>query len=508
VEDLVAFAQQQGLFDVPPAAEECAFDGQGQEEEQTAAAATPAGGKTASVLVLGARRLDCEITIDGPMCEQLVMEAVAYGADGEARKGWYRPSTGSIYYLELQQETSSQRHHVTVSRDSHQHLSILQHTHYDPTVLPAPGSSTELPSMSFLSYNMWHNQPAAWVYPDASTRWAKYWERLAYLASVIWTGGADVVGLQEVRYDQTFAPAGYHSGLSHLLDLLAALAVGEKGGGGGGQGKAALFQYVYQPAMSFAGHQGHLIREEEGVAILSKFPVRRTDYLLLPRDYADAGDGHQRVVLHAQVEPLVGGALVDVLVTHFALSSAARDAAAASIVAWAAEQGHENVVLMGDLNAEPEEESLQILREGGFRDAWEDMHPFVPAQAEVCEVAAQEEDEEEGGQEETDKKREGGDGAAEKDACEERARASEAQAQEGHAQASFTFPTCDPVKRIDYVLFRGKSLRPVAARLCGAEPTEESKDWDSPGGGMLERNGPVFASDHLAILVNFEDVRI
>ena len=505
----MAFAQQQGLFDLPPAVEQCAFDVQGREEGQGAAATA-----SSPVAVVGARRLDCEIAIDGPMCEQLVMEAVAYGADGEARKGWYRPSTGSIYYLELQQANPSRRHHVTVSRDSHQHLSILQHTHYDPTV-PASGSGKELPSISFLSYNMWHNQPAAWVYPDASTRWAKYWERLAYLASVIWTSGADVVGIQEVRYDQTFAPAGYHLGLSHLLDLLAALAVGEAkkaGGGGASKGRAAPFQYVYQPAMSFAGHQGHLLREEEGVAILSRFPVRRTDYLLLPRDYADAQDGHQRVVLHAQVEPELGGALVDVYVTHFALSSAARDAAAASIVAWAAEQGHENVVLMGDLNAEPDEESLRILREGGFRDAWEDMHPFVPAQAEVCEVAKQEEEEEEEEEgeeeEEAELSRADVEGAAEKDACERRSRASETQAQERHAQASFTFPTCDPVKRIDYVLFRGKSLRPVAARLCGAEPTEESKNWESPGGGMLERNGPVFASDHLAVLVNFEDLRI
>lgn len=505
---MVAFAQQQGLFAVPSALKECTFDSKSQEDEQggAAAAAPP-------VVVLGARRLDCEIAIDGPMCEQLVMEAVVYGPDVETQEIWYHPSTGSIYHIELQQDKPSRRHHVTISRDSHQHLSISQHTHYDPSDLSAPSTSKEFPSISFLSYNMWHNQPAAWVYPDASTRWSKYWERLAYLASIIWTSGADVVGLQEVRYDQTFGPAGYHSGLSHLLDLLAALAVGEEKNGKEGsrsQGQSAPFQYVYQPAMSFAGHQGHVLREEEGVAILSRFPVRRTDYLLLRRDYSDAQDGHQRIVLHAQVEPLQGGPLVDVYVTHLSLSSPARDAAARSIVAWATEQGHEHVVLMGDLNAEPEEESLRVFREGGFHDAWDEMHPFVPTPAEVCEVDNQDELEEEEGEKEeaTHKKREDLEGAAEKDACERRARERETQAQERLAKTSFTFPTCDPVKRIDYILFRSKSLRPIAARLHGAGPTEESKDWDSPGGGMLERNGPVFASDHVAVLVKFEPMGI
>lgn len=506
VEEMVAFAQQQGLFAVPPALEECTFDSYSEESEQGAAAAAAAASPP-PVVLLGARRLDCEIAIDGPMCEQLVMEAVVYGPDVEPQKLWYRPSTGSIYHVELQQDKPSRRHHVTVSRDSHQHLSILQHTHFDPSDLSAPSTKKEFPSISCLSYNMWHNQPAAWVYPDASTRWSKYWERLAYLASIIWASGADVVGLQEVRYDQTFGPAGYHSGLSHLLDLLGALAVGEenKGKEGGSQGQSAPYQYVYQPAMSFAGHQGHVLREEEGVAILSRFPVRRTDYLLLRRDFSDPQDGHQRIVLHAQVEPLPGGPFVDVYVTHFSLSSPARDAAAGSIVAWAAEQGHEHVVLMGDLNAEPEEESLRVLHEGGFYDAWDEMHPFVPTPAEVCEVDNQNELKEEEGkkEDETYKRREGLAGATEKDACVRSVRGREKKVQERLAKASFTFPTCDPVKRIDYVLFRSKSLRPIGARLHGAGPTEESKDSDSPGGGMLERNGPVFASDHVAVLVKF-----
>ena len=279
-------------------------------------------------------------------------------------------------------------------------------------------------------------------------------------------------------------PPGQHSGMQHLLDLLAALDNDT-------YPAPPPFQAIYQPAMSFTAHQGHTVREEEGVALLSRFPIRRSAYMLLPRDFGDAQDGHQRVCLYAEIEPSPEGPRVGVYVTHLSLSAPMREAGVASILEWAAEQRGSVAaqVVLGDLNAEPHERSVQMLTEA-FRDAWVEMHP-VPLLDEEDRVESARIDESGHMQKEADRK------------AVARRRRKRKALEARHAQASFTFPTCQPVKRIDYVLFRG-AIRPVEARLCGREATEESKDRDSPGGGMLEPDGPVFASDHLAVLARFE----
>jgi endonuclease/exonuclease/phosphatase family metal-dependent hydrolase len=201
-------------------------------------------------------------------------------------------------------------------------------------------------------------------------------------------------------------------------------------------------------------------------------------------------------VLHAAVEPWPGRPLLHVCVTHFSLSAAARKIAASCIVEWTNNQDHQNVVLMGDLNAEPHEESLQLLREGGFRDAWADLHGRESVAAKSLEAglglvntkltqAMETED------------------LPCVDGRKHCRRARHMQTSGGESVASFTFPTCNPVKRIDYVLFRG-NLRPLSGQLCGAEPKEGGQHHRTPGGGMLERNGPVYASDHLGVLIHFQ----
>jgi len=498
MEELVAFAHKQGLFDDPSGVTGQGATSQPLSEHECAATLSDQNMESFSqfpVRVQEARRLDCGIALDGPWCERLVMETVALATHGQrAERVWHQPSTGSVYFLELQDVERLQRHHVTITRDTRNHLALCQHTYFPTTLPPRPpvGKEVLLPSISFLNYNIWHNQPAAWVYPDPATRWTRYWERMAHLASVIWASGADVVGLEEVRYDQTFGPAGYHFGLTHLLDLLGALARSETIAGAQ---PPAPFQFLYQPAMSFAEPQGHQVREDEGVALLSRFPIRSSDYLLLPRDFTDAQDGHQRVVLHAAVEPWPGRPLLHVCVTHFSLSAAARKIAASCIVEWTNNQDHQNVVLMGDLNAEPHEESLQLLREGGFRDAWADLHGCESVAAKSLEAGL--------GLVKT--KLTQGKENEDLPCVDGRKHCQRARNMPsgGESVASFTFPTCNPVKRIDYVMFRG-NLRPLSGQLCGAEPKEGGQHHRTPGGGMLERNGPVYASDHLAVLIHFQ----
>lgn len=110
---------------------------------------------------------------------------------------------------------------------------------------------------------------------------------------------------------------------------------------------------------------------EEGVAIFSRFPIARQDYILLSRDYQDKQDDHQRVVLHAAIQvPALG--LVHVYGTHLSLSERARDRSSSprgfirSTVLELSDFIDANgrtgfSVFCGDLNAEPDSRAIRYL---------------------------------------------------------------------------------------------------------------------------------------------------
>lgn len=95
----------------------------------------------------------------------------------------------------------------------------------------------------------------------------------------------DVIGFQEVRYDQSATPfRDRYFQVSHLAELLPE------------------YQYVYQPAMVYLEHgdpPGHV---DEGVAIFSTLPIVETSHLRLSRDRGDREDDHQRIVLRARIK--------------------------------------------------------------------------------------------------------------------------------------------------------------------------------------------------------------
>ena len=68
---------------------------------------------------------------------------------------------------------------------------------------------------------------------------------------------------------------------------------------------------------------------------------------------------------------------------------------------------------------------------------------------------------------------------------------------------ALTFPSDDPKKRIDLVLFRGGAsrVRDVSAALIAQEP--EISTVNDPGHGMLDRDSPLWASDHRGLLATF-----
>ena len=263
-----------------------------------------------------------------------------------------------------------------------------------------------------------------------------------------------------------------------------------------------LFLVISQPPGGGTRAPYGGLREEEGHAIFSKLPLVDSSHLLLPRDGRDGEDGHQRAVLHAALHvpwwPL-GQDLVDVYSTHWALSPSARVRSAAALDAFTRRGQGAMSVAMGDFNAEPHEDSLQALQRAGFQDAWlRAGHPEpVPGSSDSWAVAQ-----------------------------------------------AHTFPSCNAVKRIDFVLVRpnnqvdssstdinssssssssmrdndisksnkrsphsgaGAQVIPprevevMACSVVGQEPAGESY-IPRDGLGMLDDDSPVWGSDHRAVV--------
>merc|ERR1711991_189218 len=104
--------------------------------------------------------------------------------------------------------------------------------------------------------------------------------------------------------------------LQHILNLLNENDDGES---------SEKYKYfVWQPSMLYFNPQNLGQRVEEGAAIISKYPIISTDYLLLPR-FLDDHDyrQHQRACLHAKILVPQHG-LLDIFTTHLSLSEKAR----------------------------------------------------------------------------------------------------------------------------------------------------------------------------------------
>lgn len=379
-----------------------------------------------------------------------------------------------------------ERHGLRVEVDRHHGHTVLGHwrepgpvTEPQPTAVEVAADGEQRPmggeaphggpSLSVLSYNLWNTNPPAYLWGQ-SVRARRYWRRVSELRRVISSAGADVVALQEVRLDQSVpplerAPSSEVRGEEPALHEAArrhgpAFAPAQVLHVQAPHGGERPWHYVYQPAMLHWDPARPLLREEEGVAVLTRHPVSAVRHFLLPRDVGDPLDGHQRICLHVQVHaPGVGA--VDVLVTHLGLSTAARERAVRAIWDYAAANcTGAATVLAGDMNAEPHERSMRFLRvrgragfpggrlpllpcaaharvrtrrqgeasidgvRGGFRDAWLELHP------------------------------------------EPEPRSTDAR----QRREALTFPSDDPVKRIDYIYTLGPALRPLSAHLVGQEP--------------------------------------
>lgn len=187
--------------------------------------------------------------------------------------------------------------------------------------------------ITVLTQNIW----------GAGPLWSRRRRRLARkLASL----APDIAGLQEVH-----SPAA--DGPSSQAHELADLAGG--------------YHAVFAP--------GRIARSGrcEGVAILCRHPVVEHSMRALTLDRGDLLDRiGPRVVLRAVVDSPEG--LLEVFVTHLSLSRRARARTVPELLAFTSADGsrsaHLRSVLMGDLNAGPEDPSIAALRRAGWVDAW------------------------------------------------------------------------------------------------------------------------------------------
>ncbi|GFO04975.1 rxlr-like protein [Plakobranchus ocellatus] len=213
-----------------------------------------------------------------------------------------------------------------------------------------PGGTAKRASatLTVMTYNIWNFN--SYQHKD------QYAQRVERMKKLLAQAQPDIVGFQEVRFEQ---PAGEELGPNQVEHLVSALPG---------------YQFVYQPAqlMRESFQQG---RTEEGVAIFSKYPIIHHDYLLLFRNKHNSADQHQRICLHATIHvPNVGR--VHVFNTHLSLSHEAREASISQILQFMIEVGEgECLILLGDLNATPEEKAIRLLSEG-LEDVWGKLHPL------------------------------------------------------------------------------------------------------------------------------------
>lgn len=261
---------------------------------------------------------------------------------------------------------------------------------------------------------------------------------------------------------------------AQIMHLAAALPLG--------------WHFTAQPASFYLDREpwikGSKQRDEEGPAIFSRWPLAGSRAVLLSRNTSDEGDGHQRLVLHASVHLPAAGGLLDIFTVHLSLSEAARNRSVVelhrfvsetSTAASASPGGGRRIgaVLTGDMNAEPHEPALQQLVAAPepppgatssvsglhLRDAWLEVgYPEPEPRSPDAAVRRY-----------------------------------------GH-----TFPSDNPVKRIDMVYIGGARLSASRAWLLGQDALPGTDGYEGKGTGMVGEQSPIWPSDHRAVAVDLQ----
>eukprot|EP00040_Diaphanoeca_grandis_P029661 m.174079 g.174079 ORF g.174079 m.174079 type:complete len:576 (+) comp31752_c0_seq2:923-2650(+) len=310
-------------------------------------------------------------------------------------------------------------------------------------------SASDHHGLTVMTFNVWNTNPPPWLMKSKEARMDRYDLRMDLLCDTIKSQAPAIVAFQEVRYDQGLGGADNHCQMTHLSKRLP------------------NYYYSFTPAMSYYKEK-ELRREDEGPAIASIFPIVQSDYLLLSRDVADRRDEHQRLCLHVVVDVPQWG-LVDVFSVHLSLLEEARDKSVVELWNFITNKSISigvTQILMGDMNAEPQEPAMEFLlgqREldgikTDFVDTWLAIHP---------EPTPRSEDDHE-------------------------------------KDHMLTFPSDNPTKRIDFILVRGKGANDVRNTwIVGQHPLPDigrDAEEDEDHLGMVHADSKLWASDHRAVV--------
>lgn len=112
----------------------------------------------------------------------------------------------------------------------------------------------------------------------------------------------------------------------------------------------------------------------EGLSIISRLPARSRRSLTLKRTGSDT---NTRLVQWVDVQT-PGGSTLWVYNTHFALDETGRVSNAQEVLALMQANLGGHCCLVGDLNGTPDEPWLQSLKQAGLVDVWAQAHPNEP----------------------------------------------------------------------------------------------------------------------------------
>ena len=150
-------------------------------------------------------------------------------------------------------------------------------------------------------------------------------------AEAILDSGADIIGLNEIRGQ------GVRDDYQAQASILA-----EKTG----------FYYYFAKAIDVGGENPY------GNALLSRYPIKNAETIMIPDPVMRIGDGFEtRCLLKAELD--VGDSLT-VLVTHFGLNKSEQKNAVKTVLA---NLDTGKLILMGDFNVQPDDKVLLSVRE-------------------------------------------------------------------------------------------------------------------------------------------------
>ena len=202
-------------------------------------------------------------------------------------------------------------------------------------------------SLKILTFNIWNTN-------SRNKTGDAYVERLEMAINEIERSDVDVIGLQEVRFDDNQRIDSLSLNQMQHLSL-----------------RLPHYNFIYQPASLYADDNVINSTMEEGLAIMSRYPIISWSYILLSGDM-DL-DVHQRICLHVEIRT-PSEYVLQVFVTHLSLNNELREESVQEIVEFMS-RFEGDKVLMGDMNCEPDSVAMEYLREAGLQDAWLAFYP-------------------------------------------------------------------------------------------------------------------------------------